>query len=350
MRLLAPVLGIVVLVSGSACALETDQFTVPPRPLVDMGPALSNRVIDELKTIVADANATRQRELRLVAATKSRYWQKIHLNKAYAAVSQPVLAKAVYDAISGGSPYECHVEAWIRNRAEESGDALELNVGQSIYGPNPFERPFLLSFLAPTIRLHDQYTGSDKVGHFVQEGYEYYEFYLNALRAGKSDAEARHEGVVYGVAQEHGWFGEMICGIYSNADLAANYSGFLFYRNLMEPVQVGPQLLPPIIVWDGDRLALSPHVNSQLLKPFITDHWSEAKNPCYYNGYWRPYMRQRIAAHVSAWMTFNHSTIEAEAERLTHMDSFYGEDYGHSGWHDVITLVNVGQRDAVASN
>jgi len=336
--------------AAPAVALETDQFTVPPKPLADYGPKLSQRVADEIRVVVDDANATRAKELREAAKARSRGSQRAHLEKAYAVVSQPVLAKAIYDAISGGNPYENHVESWVRNRANETDDALELNVGQSIYGPNPFERPIALSFLAGTVRLHGEYVGTDKVGHFGQQGYEYYEQYLAARLAGKDEAEATQVAVAYGVAQEKGWFGEMICGIYSNADLAANYSGLLFYRNVMEPIYLGDVTLPPMIVWDGDKLKLSPQVNSELLKPFITDHWNEAKNPCRYNGYWRPYMRERIAAHVDAWMTFNHSTPAAETERLKHIDTFYGHDYGHSDWRDVITLVNAGQRDVVASN
>ncbi|CAN5394727.1 hypothetical protein BH10PLA1_BH10PLA1_08160 [soil metagenome] len=350
MRLLAVILCSLAFFAPPAMALETDQFTVPSKPFADYGPKLSQRVADEIIDVVNEANATRAQELRAAAAAKSRASQKSHLDKAYAAVSQPVLAKAIFDVMSGGNPYENHVESWVRNRADETGDALELNVGQSIYGANPFQRPIALSFLAATIRLHGQYVGTDKVGHFGQQGYEYYEHFLAARLAGKDAAAATLDAVAFGVSQEKGWFGEMICGIYSNADLAANYAGLLFYRNLMEPIQLGDQTLPPMITWNGDRLTVGPHVNAGLLKPFITEHWNEAMNPCFYNGYWRPYMRERIAEHVDAWMAFNHSSIAAEAQRLQHIDTFYGHDYGHSSWRNVITLVNAGEHDSVASN
>ncbi len=338
------------LISTCAFALETDQFDVPAKQLIDLGPVVSTKIAAELQRVIKHANATRAEELQLAATSPSRAWQKAHLDRACAAVSQPVLAKALYEAISGGSMYECRIESWLRDdRSTRPAFMLPMSVSDSIYGTDLFHRPLLMLQLAPTIRLYDQYAGTDKVGHFAQEGYEYYRRYLDARMEGRSEADAVKEAVNVGVDEEHGIFGEAIIGVYSNADLAANYSGFLFYRNLMEPIRIGTTELPPLIVWEGDHLKLTERASGNLLKPFVTEHWNEAMNPCRYADHWRSNVRERIARRVDGWMAFNHSTPQIEAERLQRVQTFYGQNYGHGGLRDVITLVNAKSHYTVAT-
>jgi hypothetical protein len=303
-----------------------------------------------LRQVVANANVIRHAELAKAAAAKTKRDRKLHLDRAYAAVSQPAIAQAFYDDIAGGGVPVCNIEAWLLDEHHLCLSVMQpMGVGDSVYGANPFERPFLLIELSPTLRLHGQYIGLDKVGHFFQQGHEYYDRYLDARRDGRSEAAATQAAVAGGVSQEHGFYGEAIIGIYSNADLAANYNGLLFYRNLFEPVRLNGQTIEPMITWHGDELVVSPRCETDLLKPFITDHWNEAMNPCHYVGYWRPFVRDRIAGRIDAWMAFNHSTPAIEAAREQTMTTIDGVNYGHSGWHDGITLTNAASPDVVAS-
>lgn len=336
--------------SARADALETDQFSVPAQPLADLGPVVDDKVTFELQQVIVRANSDRREERRLAQAAHWQWLADKHHRKADDVSSNFGVANAFYHAIAGGAVPRCEIEDWVLASHTLRAQLLQpMPVSASVYGANPFERPFLLVELSPTMRLHDQYIGVDKLGHFFQQGHEYYERFVEARAAGKSEAEATRLAVAGGVKQEHGFYGEAIIGIYSNADLAANYAGLLFYRNLFEPVTVGHVTLPPMITRDGDTLVMDPRVKENVLKPFVTEHWNEAMNPCHYVGYWRPYVRERIAAKVDAWMAFNHSTPAIEAERLQRITTFDGTDYGHSGFRDVITLTNAVLSEAVAS-
>jgi hypothetical protein len=71
-------------------------------------------------------------------------------------------------------------------------------------------------------------------------------------------------------------FGQLTTGVFSNADLVANYEGYLFYRSLFEDGVVDGK--GPIVGWQGDR--------PQLLRPFdwadhVNDYWDEALNPSF---------------------------------------------------------------------
>ena len=59
--------------------------------------------------------------------------------------------------------------------------------------------------------------------------------------------------------------GEATVGIYSNADLAANYAGLKFYLNLTRAVDVGGASLPPVLVRaDGKWLLASKEIKVTL--------------------------------------------------------------------------------------
>ena len=47
----------VALLSGMACATETDQFTLPPKPLDDLGPDLGAMVLAVLHSELSQLNA-----------------------------------------------------------------------------------------------------------------------------------------------------------------------------------------------------------------------------------------------------------------------------------------------------
>jgi hypothetical protein len=79
--------------------------------------------------------------------------------------------------------------------------------------------------LNPTMRVNDICVGSDKLGHFFQQGHEYFE---EAHRSGKGPADAEKMGR----ETEAGGFGLAATGVFSNADLEANRQGLKFYEDL----------------------------------------------------------------------------------------------------------------------
>lgn len=320
-------------------ALETDQFTVPAKPLTDLGATLDAKVLSDLEKVLAEANAERAGYLANAKTAKSGKLKKGYLAKADEAISPEAVSRGLYNRLATMEVPRCKIEKWLEDKPRHE---LLQNTGirDSIYG-GPFERPLLLVEVSPTVNLHGQYVGVDKVGHFAQQGYEYFKSYRSSLDDGLSNEQAAHDAVAGGVRQEHGFYGEITIGVFSNADLAANYAGLLFYRNLMEQIRVGETVVEPMIAWDGDKMLLSDRAKAGPTKPFVTEHWSEAMNPNRYAGLWRKRVRAKVADRADAWLAFHHTTLDAERERLVRVQTWYGVDYGHRGSDlELVTVVN----------
>ncbi|MBI3542360.1 MAG: hypothetical protein HY075_03685 [Deltaproteobacteria bacterium] len=67
--------------------------------------------------------------------------------------------------------------------------------------------------------------GSDKIGHFIDQGYDYW------LKSdhGRDEAAA----IRFGTGTELGSFGLATTGVFSYGDLAANHAGYVFFKNLV---------------------------------------------------------------------------------------------------------------------
>lgn len=74
------------------------------------------------------------------------------------------------------------------------------------------------------MKIGDFYVGSDKFGHFLETGYDYYR---------SSSLESALE---YGEMTERTFFGLITTGVYSYGDLAANLDGYRFWQNLINYV------------------------------------------------------------------------------------------------------------------
>jgi hypothetical protein len=119
-----------------------------------------------------------------------------------------------------------------------------------------------------SFRVNGVMVGSDKFGHFVSQGYKYY---MRELRG-----ESRERLLQKGWFAERWIYGELTTGVFSNADLVANYEGWRFYQSLFEDnVSEGKTA---ILVLGGDSYVQQ--------RPFtfadhINNYWDEALNPSY---------------------------------------------------------------------
>ncbi len=144
------------------------------------------------------------------------------------------------------------IEVW----AQSLGDKKVRQLAQSqtkyagvTYGL--WMQPFF-PILNPTMRINNFCVGSDKLGHFLQQGHDYY---VIAHRYGGSAAEAEK----FGKGTEAGGFGLSSTGVYSNADLEANKQGLRFYEDL----------------------AASPSLTFDISN-YINERWNEETNPSHY--------------------------------------------------------------------
>ena len=74
------------------------------------------------------------------------------------------------------------------------------------------------------IKVGNEFIGPDKIDHFFDQGYSYW----IKSEWGKYDQKAKE----FGVNTELGWYGLMAAGVFSFADLRANWAGYQFYKYL----------------------------------------------------------------------------------------------------------------------
>src|SRR4051794_40339650 len=321
-----------------ASALETDQFTVPTRPLPDIGPELDAYVAGTVWDVVQTLNTRAAGEER--AARRSVWpWRDYHRARASRLRSENLLTQRVYDNLGGPGLPECRIEIWARpphfRAARDAGVAdagFELPLSRCVYGDSLFDKPLLLAFLSPTVNVHGTYLGVDKLGHVFQHGFYYLQEYRQAESDGEGAAAATARAVRLGVDEEQGFYGALTTGVYSNADLAANYAGLKFYLNLTRTVHVNGRRLAPILRRRQGLWEINPAAGAEWLRPFVTDHCNESLNPCRYSSQLRDTVRRNFPERAEKWVAFYRSTRATEAERLKYLSTWYGEDYGHSGF------------------
>lgn len=196
--------------------------------------------------------------------------------------------------------------------------------------------------------------GTDKIVHFVHMGYLYYGAYGAALKRGGSEAEAVGRAVALGtgnhpILSERTLLGELATGVFSNADLAADYAGLLFYRNLTEEVRLKGRVRPPLLIRDGPYWRLNDHVRgrSDFFADFVSPHWNEALNPCVYGSWTATIIRaalERRCDDVLRWYARGDGSprtreeFQAIHEALRRYD---GVDYGAEGdLNAMVTIAN----------
>jgi hypothetical protein len=134
---------------------------------------------------------------------------------------------------------------------------------------------------------------------------------------------------------EDGVLGLYSTGIRSNGDLAADYAGLKFYRNLTEPVRVGADLLPPMLERDGAHWRVVVHDDDTVFTRFVSPHWNEVLNPNSYLGYVGDRVRGVIASRcddVADWYRDGGGQPLDPAwfaARQRELATFDGEPYGH---------------------
>ncbi len=253
-RAVAGMAGIAALCAGAlAMAYETDPYT--------------NRhidIADSLRVLDVKVNAT----LDEIAAKWSR------------GEDEWAFVTAVYRRL-GGLHWVDKLERWAMNNAEV--EKLPISRRESLIRDFPLRTSRVASLFGfgPTIKVAGVHLGTDKIGHFFSQGRKFYRRYR---RLGDEARAARRS-----VTTEAGLFGQFTTGVFSNADLVANYEGYLFYRGLFHDAVVGGK--PALFYWRHGRplrrrwFTWADHVNA---------FWDEALNPNDYARALLPHVTARL--------------------------------------------------------
>ncbi|WP_241902690.1 hypothetical protein [Vibrio breoganii] len=123
-------------------------------------------------------------------------------------------------------------ESPLLDRLPAVGVSLDQYALDSIYSP-VMRTAGIKTDLDHIINVNGTYIGTDKISHFLGSGYEYYKRYRKAIQS-TSPELAQMEAIAWADSMEGGLLGMKVVGVYSYADLEANYQGFLFAKDLCD--------------------------------------------------------------------------------------------------------------------
>ena len=188
----------------NAFSTEVDSFTHRYHPLEDATIRL-NEITNEL---IDEAINTANNYSPDVCNEKQMYKIMHNILAGMGAGTWPALEQLV------------EKDPWIQKR--------KIPVQKSIYKDvNGLHAPSfaLHNPLAATFYINEYVIGTDKIGHFVDQGYEYF-----AIAYLKKKGEKA--ALSYGGFTEATFYGLLTTGIYAYGDLAANYLGMQFWASL----------------------------------------------------------------------------------------------------------------------
>ena len=257
-----------------------------------------------------------------------------------------VMAALVFFRTAGMGIPESIVEKWVATNDFGTPHARfkPAFLSDSIYKYHPV----LYWTASPTVKLFDVYLGTDKMGHFFQQGYTYYLTFEGQRQLGLDDQSALEYLVTSGRFSEETYFGKSLGAGMSRADLVANYAGLKFYINLTEPLGI-PGAGASILIQQKEARQdisfktwqLNPD-RKEIMRPFISDHLNEALNPSSYGYVNYQLFFGRIQRTCKSWFEKYPSLSRQDVEhQLKELSTWHGENYGHPGHFDgVISLAN----------
>lgn len=205
-----------VFVCQSSLAAEIDSVT--PRDLeLDNSLTLINTIFNQrIKEGIQKANA-KQDDVENI--TKNEFCDQ--------EVLYTQLRKAIFQSFTaswGLKGYDLDTQL----RSLLAGHSFSLLLDDSIYRDISYFEGFSLNMkeLSDVVNINGHFVGLDKIGHFFAEGWKYFE--LSDYQEGNLD-----QALEWGKEQEAGKFGYATTGIFSFADLVANFNGWRFWNKVL---------------------------------------------------------------------------------------------------------------------
>lgn len=214
---------------------------------------------------------------------------------------EAALVRELQKAVGGSVPHpytlipHTRFERWIDRQSNI--DRCRLSFAETIYGARPYNQPWLYPFLGRTVLVADSLLlsgtviGVDKINHFLREG-------LDNWRAvnGRGETIAVVLGRELDPAlrgwnwTEYGIKGMSLTGVLSYADVAAGYSGFRFWEDLLQLRRERS-----LVAYDT-ALGQFVQVRDFTFADYVNDAWDEGINYSVFH----PTIGREVAAALQA--------------------------------------------------
>lgn len=333
--------------SVSISAFETDQYNLPVPPLADIGDEVSDYAEENIRKAIGEINAkivARQSCLDSGAAKSEKQTcaapRKERARLAYLR-SPDAVAREVYNLLGDGIAPFTKSELWMeKHRFKAQPARYKTSFQESIYFVS------LIDYLtvSPTVNLYGSEFGTDKIAHFFQQGFTYYKKYNRALAAGLPPEKASERAIQWGRLSERTFYGSLVSGVYSNADLYANYVGMKFYQGLTREIKIGNVDRPAALILKNGVWAFNENFDRRefLIKPFVSNHLNEAMNPSKFIKTLRPFVRRTVRKQsCKQWFDRFPELVRVDYENAsTALRLWNGEDYGFTDSKNFVTIAN----------
>ncbi len=234
------------IISLGASAAETDQFLAWETELRDCAEPFNRYLNDEI-TVFLDKMNQRIPRVKTAEALTQRLYQHLF---------QGLFSSRLRKWLNTSPKIDRYPDHPV-----SMGDYRK----QSIFQKPIF--PYILPMFR-TIRVGEVHFGLDKIGHFFGYGRRYHQRYLRMLEEGAAEDEAVERVVRWGFSSEMLLVGKLMDGVFSHADLEANFQGFILARDFCE----GPD---PYFVNEDGKWRLTRKID---LRKYITPDFDESYN------------------------------------------------------------------------
>jgi hypothetical protein len=330
------------LLSQSIIAFETDQFNLPTKPLADIGDEVSDYVAENLQAAIDKLNAKISNSQNCLenrgknCQTAERERTKLEYLR-----SEEAVAKEVYNLLGAGFIPSTKSGTWMNSHEFKAQPARY----KSSFSDSIFQLvPTNYLTISPTVNLYNTHFGTDKIAHLFQQGYTYYTKFRRASGKNLPPDEAAKKAIRWGKITEQTYFGTLVSGVYSNADMCANYVGMRFYQGLTHEIKIGEVTRPPIFIIKDGVWKINENVNlhEMLLKPFISNHFNEALNSSKYNFILHSSVRKTVRKKdCEAWRKQYPNFTATDFDKISQpLKLWHDEDYGFSDSKNFITIGN----------
>jgi hypothetical protein len=208
------------------------------------------------------------------------------------------------------------LELWAQDNPEidkipRQGESLKEYAAHSIYAPGLkiFGVPTKLDV---TLNVNGVYFGTDKLSHFLGSGFEYYRKYLKYLDE-YSPEMAEALSVKWGVKMENGIIGLQAVGVFSYADLEANFQGLQMAEDFCRADNPKLKLV-------GKNWVLAKQID---FSDYVNPNWDESFNRS-------TYTQKRLASvkeNVNKFHVYEKSQLQWVQNFLAKYKYRYRNDY-----------------------
>jgi hypothetical protein len=232
-------------------AAETDQYLSWNTILKDSAPPINDYINQEIETYLNGINNSDEQTL-----------------------SEEEIVSGIYIRLFQGI-YASKIRNWL-HKSQEIDRFPSKTISYFDYQKQSIYRDPIAPYILPlshTIRVGEVYCGTDKFSHFFGYGRRYYNWTKRYQAWGMTEEEATERAIRRGINTENGFVGKLVDGIFSHADLEADYQGYRLAKDLCDGDN-------PFITNSNGIWTLHRPID---IRAYVTPDFDESYNPSHYN-------------------------------------------------------------------